>query len=188
MPDLIVTDVRAALCKLAVETADLNIARNAEELAECDDEILAAICHSLFATIARPADAEVEGLVERVAKALHGRFYVVVTGTDDCHDWPYMPEELRESYRQGAREVIAILSSGPVAAETEHRLSGDETGWLIEMVEPEENKPPVPRWWHPEHGWMWDANKALRFAREIDAADHIKSCHLIGKPTEHRWM
>jgi hypothetical protein len=62
----------------------------------------------------------------------------------------------------------------------------DESGWLVEMVEPPENKPPIPRWWHPEHGWMWDANKAIRFARERDAADYIlHSRGLHGKPTEH---
>jgi hypothetical protein len=125
MPDLIVTDAdrEAAAHWLGVPGAAAMILAR-----EWDDHSLvqafARYRTSLFATISRPADAEVEGLVERVAKALHGRFYVVVTGTDDCHDWPYMPEELRESYRQGAREVIAILSSGPVAAETEHRLSG----------------------------------------------------------------
>jgi hypothetical protein len=63
-----------------------------------------------------------------------------------------------------------------------------ETGWLVEMVEPQENKPPCPRWWHPEHGWMWDANKALRFAREVDATDYVKhSRGLRGKATEHMW-
>jgi hypothetical protein len=65
---------------------------------------------------------------------------------------------------------------------------GDEVAWLIEMSEPDENRSPSPRWWHPEHGWMWDANNALRFAREIDAADYIKSQRCLpGKPTEHLW-
>lgn len=83
---------------------------------------------------------------------------------------------------------------GAIAAwNTRHSTPADPalreaTGWLIEMVEPEENRPPVPRWWHPEHGWMWDANKALRFAREVDASDHIKhSRGLWGKATFHKW-
>ena len=65
-------------------------------------------------------------------------------------------------------------------------MTANETAWLIEMVEPEINRPPTPRWWHPEHGWMWDANKALRFCRSVDAADYIKSklC-LPGQPREH---
>lgn len=62
--------------------------------------------------------------------------------------------------------------------------------WLVEAVWPESNRPPTPQWWHPEHGWMWDANKALRFAREQDAAAYIKhgktgGSWLRGKPTEH---
>ncbi len=68
-------------------------------------------------------------------------------------------------------------------------MADTEAAWLVEMVEPEENRPPVPRWWHPEHGWMWDANKALRFAREQDAADYIKwQRGLNGKATEHKWV
>ena len=65
----------------------------------------------------------------------------------------------------------------------------DETAWLIEMKEPEHNKPPVPRWWHPKHGWMWDANLALRFARKLDADDYIaeRNC-LPGKAAEHRFL
>lgn len=66
---------------------------------------------------------------------------------------------------------------------------GDEIGWLVEMIEPDDNKSPSPRWWHPAHGWVWDANKALRFARQIDAADYIKSqACLHGKTTEHMWI
>lgn len=67
----------------------------------------------------------------------------------------------------------------------------DETAWLIEMVEQsEDNKPPSPRWWHPgpNLGWVWDANKALRFARQKDAEDYIASTpFLSGKATEHKW-
>ncbi len=69
-----------------------------------------------------------------------------------------------------------------------------ETAWLIEMIEPEDNKAPYPRWWHPETGWTWDANNALRFAREIDAADYMKrpsvlgTRWLYGKPTEHQFI
>jgi hypothetical protein len=61
-----------------------------------------------------------------------------------------------------------------------------ETAWLVEAIWPEDNRPPTPQWWHPEHGWMWDANKALRFAREIDATDYIKSQRCLkGRATEH---
>lgn len=60
-----------------------------------------------------------------------------------------------------------------------------ETAWLIEMLH---NDAPVPRWWHPRDGWVWDANRAMRFAREIDAADFAQCMYGAGgKPTEHVW-
>lgn len=61
----------------------------------------------------------------------------------------------------------------------------NEAAWLVEMKKPPHNPPPIPRWWHPGHGWMWDANHALRFAREVDATDYIKSLGLNAKATEH---
>lgn len=68
-------------------------------------------------------------------------------------------------------------------------MTNTETAWLVEMIEPDANRPPVPRWWHPEHGWMWDANKALRFARQLDAEDYVKSTRCLnGKATEHAFV
>ena len=68
-------------------------------------------------------------------------------------------------------------------------MSDSETAWLVEMKEPEENRPPTPRWWHPEHGWMWDAFKAIRFARKQDAEDYIKHSRCLpGKATEHAFI
>lgn len=64
----------------------------------------------------------------------------------------------------------------------------EQRGWLVEMVEPENNKAPCSRWWHPELGWVWDASKALRFARQQDAEDYIKSQNgLRGNATAHSW-
>lgn len=64
-----------------------------------------------------------------------------------------------------------------------------ETSWLIEANWPEHNRPPTPQWWHPKHGWTWDADRALRFAREIDAADYVASqAFLSGKATEHVFL
>lgn len=63
-----------------------------------------------------------------------------------------------------------------------------EIGWLVEMIEPANNKAPCPRWWHPDTGWTWDSNNALRFAREKDAQDYITSSRGIhGKATKHSW-
>lgn len=61
-----------------------------------------------------------------------------------------------------------------------------EYGWLIEMAH---NDAPVPRWWHPQKGWVWDASEALRFARKSDAEDFAKSSlhGAGGKATEHAW-
>lgn len=62
----------------------------------------------------------------------------------------------------------------------------DETGWLVEMIKDPNNEAP-PRWWHPEHGWMWDASKGLRFARQVDAEDYVKHSRLQGFASEHIW-
>jgi hypothetical protein len=63
-----------------------------------------------------------------------------------------------------------------------------ETGWLVEW--PEDDNVPV-RWWNPNIGWMRDANKAMRFCRECDAADYINGTgHWTSnvKPTEHIFL
>lgn len=85
-----------------------------------------------------------------------------------------------------ARNLNDLISE--IDAWFEENEMPNETAWLVEMVEPETNRPPVPRWWHPEHGWMWEAGKALRFAREQDAADYIRFIGgggLHGKASEH---
>jgi hypothetical protein len=58
------------------------------------------------------------------------------------------------------------------------------TAWLVEW--PEDDNVPV-RWWNPGTGWMRDANKALWFARERDAAVFIAAGNWTAgiKPTEH---
>jgi hypothetical protein len=63
-----------------------------------------------------------------------------------------------------------------------------ETGWLVEW--PEDDNVST-RWWNPNTGWMRDANKAMRFCRECDAADYINgSGHSTAnvKPTEHVFL
>lgn len=59
-----------------------------------------------------------------------------------------------------------------------------QSSWLIEW--PEDDNVPV-RWWNPATGWMRDANKAVHFCREQDAADYIASGNwaAVVKPTEH---
>lgn len=62
-----------------------------------------------------------------------------------------------------------------------------QTAWLVEW--PEDDNVPV-RWWNPATGWMRDANKALWFVRESDAADYIAAGHWVTgvKPTEHGFV
>jgi hypothetical protein len=62
-----------------------------------------------------------------------------------------------------------------------------EHGWLIEW--PEDDNVPV-RWWNPATGWVRDANNAMRFCRERDAADYIAAGHWAAgmKPTEHIFL
>lgn len=61
--------------------------------------------------------------------------------------------------------------------------------WLIEMIH---NDAPIPRWWNPapNKGWVWDANDAIRFAREQDARDYLDGQRLKigGRPTEHKFL
>lgn len=61
-----------------------------------------------------------------------------------------------------------------------------ETAWLIEL------KGSRPAWWtlHPdeEPGWLADANKALRFARQEDAENYIEDHAWTDVfATEHSW-
>jgi len=62
-----------------------------------------------------------------------------------------------------------------------------ESSWLVEW--PISDNLPA-RWWHPGGGWMIDANKAIRFARKVDAEDFIANTRLVGGivATEHVWL
>ncbi|CDX26740.1 hypothetical protein MPL3356_60528 [Mesorhizobium plurifarium] len=71
-------------------------------------------------------------------------------------------------------------------SEEDAKQSRREVCWLIEMTN---NDAPTARWWHPKEGWVWDANKALRFARQIDAEDFAKCMYASGgKATEHVFL
>ena len=99
-------------------------------------------------------------------------------------------QEIRRIGETAIREsLVEIAAAIDVAFEGCVIHPGDEIGWLVEMSEPENNKSPAPRWWHPKTGWTLDANNALRFAREKDAEDYINSqSGLSGKPAEHGWI
>lgn len=56
---------------------------------------------------------------EAIARELHRRFYIVVTGHDDCLDWEEMPELLRDGYLDGADAIIALLETKAVEGEGE---------------------------------------------------------------------
>lgn len=77
-----------------------------------------------------------------------------------------------------ARAANAALIAALIAAKHQ------QTAWLIEW--PAGDDVP-PRWWHPEKGWVFDANDAAWFVRNADAAAYLKgicdSKHLI--VTEH---
>lgn len=86
--------------------------------------------------------------------------------------------------RKAIADSLDEISAALTARFAEHL--GD-SAWLVEMIANDDA--PAPRWWHPEHGWTFDANKALRFAREQDAADYIKAQRsLHAKATSHMWM
>lgn len=111
---------------------------------------------------------------------------------------PIDPQELEDMLDEAIGDSIDMDWTSRIGAKAIMRwlekdglqiVSKAETAWLIEMVEPEANKPPTPRWWHPEHGWMWDANRALRLSREIDAASYLNfGSRLPGKATEHVFL
>lgn len=68
----------------------------------------------------------------------------------------------------------------------------DHAAWLIEWpgtdIDPGENINP-PRWWHPEHGWITNANAAMHFCRESDATAYIKEKQLYwAKATQHMFL
>ena len=106
--------------------------------------------------------------------------------------------QLREALAQLAEALndieISAYSAAKWRIEKAIGLLGDaqtecmtkETGWLIEW--PGHNVYPV-RWWHPEHGWTSEANKALRFARKCDGEDYSKEKRLGWiKVTEHMFI
>ena len=74
----------------------------------------------------------------------------------------------------GAEQVVSAVPASVPSA----------TGWLIEGSHIFLH---IPHWWHPTKGWLPDANEALRFAREIDAAEFAKSMiyGAGGTATEH---
>lgn len=135
-----------------------------------NDELIATIEEAEIILAARQAvvGAGVEGRLPYLMDDFHNS--KVLEGEWDNNNCVFLA-------RQGVEHGLRL-------AEKKH---GD-IAWLIEMKEPPENKPPMPRWWHPEHGWMWEAGKALRFARQEDAAAYIKSQRgLNGFATEHSW-
>jgi hypothetical protein len=78
-------------------------------------------------------------------------------------------------------DAILALADTSIAS---HAQCQQERGWLIEW--PEDETVPA-RWWNPATGWMRDANKAMRFARECDAADYVAANTFVTsvRPTEH---
>lgn len=89
-----------------------------------------------------------------------------------------------------ATRIERLLSSPPSSAspKAETAPSGkDETAWLVERPQTADR---WADWWHPEHGWTRDPNRALRLARKEDAAAYIKSYRFTGDvvPSEHKWM
>lgn len=60
-------------------------------------------------------------------------------------------------------------------------------GWLIEWLKQEVFPDPSSvLWWHPEYGWIQNANVALRFARKEDAEAYIKEHSMYwAKSSEH---
>lgn len=70
---------------------------------------------------------------------------------------------------------------------TTERATDEQAVWLIEW--PEDDNVPV-RWWHPVHGWVRDANKAMWLGRKSDAAGYISAnvfCSNV-KATQHIFM
>lgn len=63
----------------------------------------------------------------------------------------------------------------------------EHTAWLVEW--PENDNMPV-RWWHPELGWVRNANKALHLSRKQDAEAIIKLSFFSSRamPTEHKFV
>lgn len=87
--------------------------------------------------------------------------------------------ERGDPFLRSAREAL-VGSPGETCAES-------SVAWLIEW--PRDDNMPA-RWWHPQNGWMLDANKAARFTRQQDAEAFIKS-GCFGRPivaTEHAWI
>jgi hypothetical protein len=83
----------------------------------------------------------------------------------------------RQDFEEAKQAVRNALTAGLAQCQ-------QERGWLIEW--PEDETVPA-RWWNPATGWMRDANKAMRFARECDAADYVAANTFVTsvRPTEH---
>lgn len=89
--------------------------------------------------------------------------------------------KLEQEFRDTLRETVT------------ENLTKDkqEFGWLIESIYSRRETQPV--WFSLKNDdigeWVTDSNLAVRFARQIDAEDFIKSHALINCiPTSHIWM
>jgi hypothetical protein len=79
-------------------------------------------------------------------------------------------------------ETIAARQGPEHASPAQPGERAGATRWLLEW---RETDAPASRYWHPESGWVWAADKALRFARREDAETYRKSTRLQGTVTEH---